>query len=66
MSDYIPDPVERMEARIDRWASEYKEGHCQGCGKNVGEDCLDCGPLGDGPALCFDCYCPKTKPIGDT
>ena len=52
----IPDPIELSEARMERCMASYVEGVCQGCGKEVGEDSLNCAsPLGDGPALCPEC-----------
>jgi hypothetical protein len=52
---YIPDPIELMEARIERLAENYKEGVCQGCGKKVGYALICMSPVGDGPALCAEC-----------
>jgi hypothetical protein len=55
MSDYVPDPVERMEARADHFASRHVEGHCDQCGKAVAYELLCPSPIGDGPALCVEC-----------
>lgn len=52
----IPDPIELMEARIDRWAEHYVDEHtCMLCGKRVDYTLLCASPLGDGPAACEEC-----------
>jgi len=54
--EYIPDPIEIMNAKIDNMIHEYKEGCCMGCGKNVGEENLVLAtPSPDSPAVCFEC-----------
>lgn len=49
----IPDPLELIESRIDRLASEYEEGKCMNCGKIVAYELVCAAP--DGPAMCYDC-----------
>jgi len=59
---YIPDPIEQMEARIERNIDNYVEGCCMMCGKNVGEENLILPtPDPSSPAVCFDCLPPRTK-----
>ena len=56
MKEYIPDPIELMESRIDRMIDKYvDENTCMGCGKKVDYDLLCPSPIGDGPALCVEC-----------
>lgn len=52
---YIPDPIELMDARIERLAQEYAEGICMSCGKEVDYDLYCMSPTGDGPAVCAEC-----------
>ena len=53
---YIPDPIELMERRIDRLAEDYiDENTCMDCGKHVDYELVCPSPLGDGPALCYEC-----------
>jgi len=53
---YIPDPIELMEARIDKMADEYIEGHCMICGENVGEGNLHPYTNSpDAPPACSEC-----------
>lgn len=59
---YIPDPIERMEAQIERMADEYEEGHCMACGKNVGEDNLiPATPSPATPVVCYECLSPEDQ-----
>lgn len=56
MADYVPDPIERMEAAWDRLASELVDEHtCMGCGKHVDYTLLVADPMGMGPAVCVEC-----------
>jgi len=60
--EYIPDPLEIMDSNIERNIENYIEGHCMGCGKNVGEDNLVLAtPSPDSPAVCFKCASFKPK-----
>lgn len=53
---YIPDPIELMERRIERFADDYiDENTCMGCGKKVDYELICPSSLGDGPALCAEC-----------
>ena len=52
----IPDPIELMEARIDRLADEYiDENTCMQCKKKVDYELYCMSPMGDGPAVCAEC-----------
>lgn len=51
----IPDPIELMNDRIDRWADKFKEGVCQLCGSKVKYELICMSPTGDGPAVCGEC-----------
>lgn len=53
---HIPDPVELMEARIERMVDSYEEGVCMGCGKKVDYELVCPSPAGDGPLLCAECF----------
>lgn len=56
----IPDPIELMENRIDRLASDYVDEHtCMICGKRVDYELICMSPLGDGPAVCAECAGPE-------
>ncbi len=53
---YIPDPIELMEARIERLSDKYIDEYtCMACGKKVDYELYCMSPLGDGPALCAEC-----------
>ena len=53
---YIPDPIELLEARQERYADEYIDEYtCMGCGKKIDYELICLSPLGDGPALCAEC-----------
>ena len=57
----IPDPIEQMESRteslVDRYVDEYT---CMECGKKVDYDLYCMSPVGDGPAVCWECAgCPE-------
>ena len=58
---YIPDPIERMQANIDRLSDSYVEGCCMICGENVGEDnLLPYTSSPDAPPACSEC-CDKSQ-----
>ena len=66
MSDYIPDPVELMEQRIEHECDKVTGSTypCYNCGKRYSLEnhpwiCMS--PLGDGPLLCTDCQ-PDMEP----
>ena len=63
---YIPDPIELMEARNERmWDLYIDEYTCMACGKKVDYDLMCMGPMGDGPAVCYECSgLPETKEGG--
>lgn len=53
---HIPDPIELLEARIERHIDNYIDEYtCMGCGKKVDYELVCPSPLGDGPALCAEC-----------
>ena len=53
----IPDPIELLESRQERLMDEYVDEYtCMGCGKKVDYDLVCPSPIGDGPALCNECY----------
>lgn len=52
----IPDPIELMEARIERQIDNFVDEYtCMGCGKKVNYALICLSPIGDGPALCAEC-----------
>lgn len=52
----IPDPIELMESRIERWQDKYVDEYtCMTCGKKVDYELICMNPIGDGPAVCVDC-----------
>ena len=54
--EYIPDPVELLDDRIERYTDEFIDEHtCMGCGRRVEYELICPFPLGDGPALCVEC-----------
>lgn len=51
----IPDPIERMEQRIEIMADKYIDEYtCMECGKKVDYDLYCMNPI-DGPAVCWEC-----------
>jgi hypothetical protein len=53
---HIPDPIELMEARIERLSEEFIDEHtCMGCKKHVDYELYCMSPLGSGSALCAEC-----------
>lgn len=52
----IPDPIEILESKterlIDRFVDEYT---CMECGKKVDYELYCMSPIGDGPAVCWEC-----------
>lgn len=60
--EYIPDPIELMNSRIEKMIEEYIPGHCMVCGLNVGEEnLLPYTSRPDAPAACFKCCNPNQK-----
>jgi len=57
----IPDPIEIMEAQIERMVDEYKEGHCMQCGKKVDYDLIPAYNSPTSPAVCYECLSPESK-----
>ena len=56
MKDFIPDPIELMETRIERLANNFIDEYtCMECGKKVDYELICPSPIGDGPALCAEC-----------
>jgi hypothetical protein len=54
--NYIPDPLELMQSRIERLEEMYvDESTCMECRKVVNYDLYCMSPLGDGPAVCAEC-----------
>ena len=54
--DYIPDPIELMENRIERLMDEYiDENTCMNCKKKVDYELYCMSPIGDGPCVCAEC-----------
>ncbi len=53
---YIPDPTEIRSNRIEALIDRHVEGYCDGCDKPVKYELVCAGPMGDGPALCAECY----------
>lgn len=54
--NYIPDPIELLDSRIERLMDEYiDENTCMQCKKKVDYDLICMSPVGDGPALCAEC-----------
>lgn len=51
-----PDPVELMEARIERLEEAFIDDEtCMGCYRKVDYELICLSPMGDGPALCATC-----------
>lgn len=56
MKDYIPDPIELMESRIERMMDKFvDENTCMECGKKYDYEMICVSPIGDGPAVCVEC-----------
>jgi len=56
MSDYIPDPIELLAARQSHLIDQFVDEHtCMSCGKKVDYDLICMSPLGDSPAVCWEC-----------
>lgn len=51
----IPDPIELSNSRIESLIDLYEEGVCMNCGKKVDYELICMSPIGDGPAVCFEC-----------
>jgi hypothetical protein len=58
---HIPDPIELMNNRIDELASQYIEGECMACHKEVNYELICPSPTGDGPAVCYECLGPDLQ-----
>lgn len=53
---YIPDPLEILEARMERLMDDYVDDYtCMGCGKRCDYALDASGPMGLGPLLCNEC-----------
>lgn len=52
--EYIPDPMEIMDARIERMCDEFDGVHCMSCGK-VTENFVPAYNAPDAPAVCEEC-----------
>ena len=56
MKESIPDPIELLNSRIENYMDAYiDENTCMECGKKVDYELYCMSPLGDGPAVCFEC-----------
>lgn len=56
MNKHIPDPIELMNSRIDRLSDNFVDEYtCMACGKKVNYELICMSPIGDGPAVCFEC-----------
>ena len=54
--EYIPDPIELMESRIDRMMDRYIDEYtCMECGKKVGYELIQATPHPDAPGVCIEC-----------
>jgi len=64
---YIPDPIELLDARIERYTDEFIDEYtCMECRKKVDYDLYCMSPLGDGPAVCAECAGIPTEPTPST
>ena len=53
---YIPDPLERMESKVEDLMDNYlDENTCMQCKKKVDYDLICPDPMGMGPAICVEC-----------
>lgn len=52
--EYIPDPIELMDAHIERMSDEFDGEHCMCCGKST-VDFFPMSPAPDSPAVCEEC-----------
>ena len=53
---YIPDPLELLEARQERWMDEFiDEFTCMECGNRYDYEMICVDPLGCGPCICDEC-----------
>lgn len=54
--EYIPDPIERLESKMEALMEEYvDENTCMQCKKKVDYELLCPDPMGYGPLLCVEC-----------
>ena len=51
---YIPDPIELMDAKIERMCDEFDGVHCMGCGK-VTDNFFPLTSSPFSPAVCEEC-----------
>ena len=61
---YIPDPTELLDRRIEKYIDEYIDEYtCMECKKKVDYELVCMSPIGDGPAVCWECagINPNTK-----
>lgn len=68
LSMYIPDPIERMESRIEDMADDVFGGlpigqaRCPGCKKVMSDnDLITVSPAPDSPVCCYDCLSPEDQ-----
>lgn len=69
----IPDPVERMEMRIERnmerWDSVQKDDgflyNCMDCGNGFDYEPIQVSPSPDSAAVCYDCLSPDLQKAYD-
>jgi hypothetical protein len=52
--EHIPDPIEIMDAHIERMCDEFDEVHCMRCGKAT-EIFFPAYNAPDAPAVCEEC-----------
>ena len=56
MSDYIPDPVELLEARQERLIDRFVDiNTCMECGQSYGYEMVTANARPDAPLVCQDC-----------
>ncbi len=54
--DYIKDPIELLNSRIEKLMGEYIDEYtCMQCNKTVDYELYCVSPVGDGPAVCAEC-----------
>ena len=69
----IPDPVERMESRIenniDRWDAMQKDDgfryNCMCCGRGIDYEPISVSPRPDAAAVCYECLSPDMRKAYD-
>ena len=56
MTEYIPDPIELLEIKMESLMDEYVDDcTCMQCKKKVDYDLICPDPMGYGPLLCVEC-----------